>query len=135
MARTEVLDYQQLRSCLRAYAKPRNRISGLLADGDPIRVRKGLYVFSERYRRFPVSREHLANLIYGPSYFSLDYALSHFGLSPERVETVTCVTTGEHRHFSTPFGDFTYRPLPPAAALDDGVDRGTAPTCVGVADE
>ncbi len=111
--RTEVLDYQQLVSCLRGYAKPRDRISGLLADGSLIRIRKGLYVFGQRYRRTPLSREHLANLIYGPSYVSLDYALSHYGLVPERVENVTSVTTGENRRFSTPFGDFSYRPLPP----------------------
>ena len=111
--RLDVLDYQQVVSCLRGYAKPRDRISGLLADGSLVRLRKGLYVFGERYRRALLSREHLANLIYGPSYVSLDYALSHFGLIPERVEHVTSVTTGEKRRFGTPFGDFTYRPMPP----------------------
>jgi hypothetical protein len=70
-------------------------------------------VFGERYRRAPLSRELLANLIYGPSYVSLDYALSHYGMIPERVENVTSVTTGESRRFSTPFGVFTYRPLAP----------------------
>ena len=64
--RTDLLDYQQLVSCLGAYAKPRDRISALLADGSLIRVRKGLYAFGERYRRAPLSRELLANLIYGP---------------------------------------------------------------------
>jgi len=111
--RTDVLDYQQLVSCLRGYAKPRDRISGLLADGSLVRLRKGLYVFGEHYRRAPLSREHLANLIYGPSYVSLDYALSRYGLIPERVENVTSVTTGEKRRFSTPLGVFTYQPLPP----------------------
>lgn len=111
--RADMLDYQQLVSCLHGYAKPRDRISGLLADGSLIRLRKGLYVFGERYRRAPLSREHLANLIYGPSYVSLDYALSRYGLIPERVENMTSVTTGENRRFRTPFGDFTYRPLRP----------------------
>jgi len=100
-------------SCLRGYAKPRDRVSGLLAEGSLVRLRKGLYVFGERYRRTPLSRERLANLIYGPSYVSLDYALSHYGLIPERVENATSVTTGENRRFNTPLGDFTYRPLPP----------------------
>ena len=52
--RMEVLDYQQLVSCLRGYAKPRDRIGALLEDGSLIRVRKGLYVFGERYRRAPL---------------------------------------------------------------------------------
>ncbi|MDO8803709.1 MAG: hypothetical protein Q7R35_04710 [Elusimicrobiota bacterium] len=112
-ARTDVLDYQQLVSYLHGYAKPRDRIGRLLADGSLIRVRKGLYVLGERYRRAPLSRELLANLIYGPSYVSLDYALSHYGMLPERVENVTSVTTGGSRRFNTPFGVFTYRHFPP----------------------
>ena len=109
--RTDVLDYQQLVAALHEYAKPRDRISALLADDSVIRVRKGLYVFGDRYRRAPLSRELLANLIYGPSYVSLDYALSRYGMIPERVENVTSVTTSENRRFTTPFGVFTYRPL------------------------
>lgn len=110
---TEVLDYQQLISILHDYKKPRDRIGALLSGGDLVRLRKGLYVFGERYRRAPVSRELLANLIYGPSCVSLDYALSRHGMIPERVENVTSVTTGENRRFNTPFGVFTYRSLPP----------------------
>jgi hypothetical protein len=111
--RTDVLDYQQLVASLHGYAKPRDRITALLTDGSLIRVRKGLYVLGDRYRRVPLSRELLANLIYGPSYVSLDYALSHYGMIPERVENVTSVTTSENRRFTTPFGVFTYRPLAP----------------------
>ena len=111
--RAEVLDYQQLVACLGGYAKPRDRISALLAAGSLVRVRKGLYVFGERYRRGLLSREVLANLIYGPSYVSLDYALGAHGMIPERVEDVTSMTTGEKRRFTTPFGVFSYRPLCP----------------------
>lgn len=110
---SDVLDYQQVMSCLKDYAKPRDRISRLISEGSLIRVRKGLYVFGDRYRRAPICREVLANLIYGPSYVSLDYALSHYGMIPERVENVTSITTGENRRFSTPLGVFTYRLLPP----------------------
>lgn len=111
LARTDILDYQQLVTGLAGYAKPRDKIQALLAEGSLVRVRKGLYVLGERYRRALVSREVLANLIYGPSYVSLDYALSIHGLIPERVAEVTSVTTGEKRRFTTPFGVFTYRPL------------------------
>jgi hypothetical protein len=108
-----VVDYQQLTSLLRRYAKPRDRITALLAAGELIRVRKGLYVLGDRYRREPLVRELLANLIYGPSYVSLDYALSRHGLIPERVAEVTSVTTGEHRRFVTPMGVFSYRKITP----------------------
>jgi predicted transcriptional regulator of viral defense system len=76
-----------------------------------MRVKKGLYCFGEAFRREPLSREYLANLIYGPSYVSLEYALSHHGLIPERVETITSVTTRRSRDFDTPFGTFSYRML------------------------
>lgn len=105
----DVLDYQQLTSLLRGYAKPRDRITALLAGGELVRLRKGLYVLGERYRRQPLIREQLANLIYGPSYVSLDYTLSRHGLIPERVDEVTSLTTGEHRRFVTPIGVFSYR--------------------------
>ena len=107
----EVFDYQGLLQCLCAYAKPRDKIKRLLNAGDIVRVKKGLYVFGEAYRRTPVSRELLANLISGPSYISLDYALAWHGLIPERVNTVTSVTTGRSREFTTPFGIFSYRSL------------------------
>jgi predicted transcriptional regulator of viral defense system len=107
----EVFDYQVLLDALAGYRKPRDRITRLLASGAIIRVKKGLYCFGEAFRREPLSREYLANLIYGPSYVSLEYALSYHGLIPERVETITSVTTRRSRDFDTPFGTFSYRML------------------------
>jgi predicted transcriptional regulator of viral defense system len=107
----EVFDYQVLLDALAGYRKPRDKITRLLASGAIVRVKKGLYCFGEAFRKEPLSREHLANLIYGPSYVSLEYALSHHGLIPERVETVTSVTTRRSRDFNTPFGTFSYRML------------------------
>ncbi len=107
----EIFDYQVLMDALSGYRKPRDRITKLLASGVIVRIKKGLYCFGEVFRKEPLSREHLANLIYGPSYVSLEYALSHHGLIPERVEVVTSVTTRRSRDFNTPFGTFTYRML------------------------
>ena len=69
---TDVFDYQQLMDCLVGYAKPQDKIRALLRSGEIVRVKKGIYVFGEDHRRGPWSRETLANLIYGPSYLSLD---------------------------------------------------------------
>lgn len=110
----DVFDYRQLMDGLGEYSKPRDKIGALLASGAIIRIKKGLYVFGDAWRRGPISRELLANLIYGPSCVSLEYALSHHGLIPEQVAAVTSVTTGKARRFETPFGLFTYRPVPPA---------------------
>ena len=118
----EEFDYQTLIDSLKEYSRPRDKISDLLRKRIIIRVKKGLYIFGEGYRSKPYSREILANLIYGPSYISLDYALQHYGLIPERVEAVTSVSTGRSRRFFTPVGLFTYRMIP-LQAYRIGMDR------------
>jgi len=106
-------DYQTLLDALQEYRQPRMKISRLLADHTIIRVKKGLYVFGQSgYLQRPYSRELLANLCYGPSYVSLQYALHYHGLIPERVETLTSVTPTRNRAFSTPVGGFSYRAIP-----------------------
>ena len=118
----EVFDYQTLIDALKGLAYPRNRINDLLRQGVILRVKKGLYVFGDRYRKRPYSKEMLANLIYGPSYLSLDYALAYHGLIPERVEALTSVTPNRSRRFATPVGLFIYRQIP-ARAYEVGVIR------------
>lgn len=107
----EVFDYPALLSALAAYSKPRDKITRLLADGEVLRIRKGLYCFGEAFRREAISREYVANLIFGPSCVSLEYALGFHGLIPERVEALTSVTTRRSRAFATPLGRFTYETL------------------------
>ena len=70
----EVFDYQVLLEALAGYRKPRDKITRLLTSGAIVRVKKGLYCFGEAFRKEPLCREYLANLIYGPSYVSLEYA-------------------------------------------------------------
>lgn len=118
----EEFDYQSLLDSLRGYAYPRKKITSLLSKGEIIRVKKGLYLFGEGQRRSPYCRELLANLIYGPSCISLEYALHYHGLTPERVETITSVTCGRSRSFETPVGCFSYRMIP-MAAFSIGIDR------------
>lgn len=118
----EEFDYQTLLDAIKGYAQPRMKISSLLAKGTIVRVKKGLYIFGKSQRRGPYCRELLANLIYGPSYVSLEYALHYHGLTPERVETVTSVTCGRSRTFDTPVGTFSYRMIP-MEAFRTGMDR------------
>ena len=118
----EEFDYQTLLDAIQGYARPRMKISGMLAKGDIVRVKKGLYILGESLRRRLFCRELLANLIYGPSYVSLEYALHYYGLTPERVETVTSVTCGRSRTFETPVGTFSYRMIL-MEAFRTGMDR------------
>ena len=118
----EEFDYQALMAALPEYANPRDKVTALLRRADIIRVKKGLYVFGDELRRRPYSRELLANLIYGPSFVSLDSALSFHGLIPERVEALTSVTTKRPKSFATPIGSFIYRQSP-RGAFHLGMDR------------
>jgi hypothetical protein len=98
----EEFDYQTLLDILKHYSRPRDKITDL--------IRKG--VIGDRFRTRPYSRELLANLVYGPSYLSFEYALQYYGMIPERVEAMTSVTTGRSRRFMTPLGLFSYRNIP-----------------------
>jgi hypothetical protein len=106
-------DHVLLSSVLRqmGYAAPSKKIHALMKAGVLTGIKKGLYVFSPDHAQGPVTREVLANLIYGPSYVSLEYALAHYGLIPERVEVISSVTPKRDKVFKTPVGTFTYRRL------------------------
>ncbi len=105
-------DYQLAMDRVARYRAPRNKIRNLCVHGDLLQIRKGLYVAPSFPGRPPtVSPLALAALIYGPSYVSLESALSHHGLIPERVDEITSVTSKRAKRFQTPLGRFTYRPV------------------------
>lgn len=105
----EEVDYVFLMDRLKEYAQPRQKIRVWLQNKMLLRVKKGIYVFGQSSSRGPYCLEHLANIIYGPSIISLEYALSFYGWIPESVHEVTSVTTGRNKIFNTPVGRFNYR--------------------------
>lgn len=104
----EEVDYLFMKYALQSYANPRAKITSLLRSNELIRVKKGLYILDGN-RHKPFVKETLANLIYGPSYISLEYALAFYGFIPERVEMLTSVTNMKDKLFKTPVGTFSYR--------------------------
>jgi hypothetical protein len=111
----EIFDYQQAMSALSGYRSPRAHLTRLMREGRVVRIRKGLYVFGVELRRKALTPELLANLVYGPSYLSLEYALSYHDMIPERVAGFTSVSIGRSRSFDTPLGRFDYTRIPTAA--------------------
>lgn len=105
----EHLDYNILTDTLSGYSSPRDQIWRLVKRGELIQIKKGLYLLSDSFRKQPFSREILANLIYGPSYLSMHYALGYYGMIPERVTGITSMTTQRDKEFDTPVGRFSYR--------------------------
>src|SRR3989339_289298 len=57
-------------------------------NGDLIALKRGLYMFADA----KVSAAEIARHLYFPCYFSLEYALSVFGILPEAVFEYTLVT-------------------------------------------
>jgi len=110
--RHQPFDYQYLKGLLSEYRHPRNKISRLLDRGEIIALKRGLYVLDQRFG-VELVPGIAANLLYGPSYVSLDYALASHGLIPELAFQVTSVTTGRKKIFETAVGTFTYRQLEP----------------------
>jgi len=81
----------------------------LEADGSIIRLKKGMYVVSQEESGKPLSRELIANHLYGPSYVGREYALRYYGLIPERVYLLTSVTTKHSRDFENATGNYSYQ--------------------------
>jgi hypothetical protein len=91
--------------------RPVKKVFDLAKAGYLFPLRRGHYLnlSSDDYR--DVSLEYLANSLYGPSYISLEWALDHYSLIPERVERVTSVTTRPAWSVETPLGFFSYEHL------------------------
>jgi hypothetical protein len=105
---TDVFDYLELTNSLSGYANVRGKINRLLSNGEIIRIKKGIYTFPEPLRRHPLAAGPIANMLYGPSYVSGDYALAHYGLIPDMATVITSMTRGRPRNFKTPVGAFQY---------------------------
>lgn len=101
-----------LREQIGEYRSPNNKISSLEKAGDFIRLRRGLYVAHPRLSNMEISRELIANNLYGPSYVSCETALSYHRLIPERVDSVVSSTFKRAKRYSTPLGEFEYITVP-----------------------
>jgi hypothetical protein len=97
---------------LAAYRRPNEKIAYMLAKGDIVQLRRGLYVLGAARRGNPISLPLVANLLHGPSCVSLDFALSWHGLIPEGVIEVSSVTPRRAHAYATPLGKFSYTHLP-----------------------
>jgi hypothetical protein len=111
-APSEEIEYGFVMDCLKTYKNPRVKLHHLLKIKALIRVKKGIYIFGKNFSRKPYSTEVLANMMYGPSYVSLEWACQYYRLIPEKVTTVTSVTTQRSRQFQTPLGLFTFNHIP-----------------------
>lgn len=91
------------------YSNKNTKLSREVRDGKLFKIINGLYETNPNTPGYLLSGS-----IYGPSYISFEYALSFYGLIPERVSTITCATFDKKKkkQYETDFGVFTYRDIP-----------------------
>lgn len=104
-----ILTNDILKSNFYNYSNKNNKISREIKNKKIFQIVTGLYETNINTPGYL-----LAGSIYGPSYISFEYALSYYGLIPERVNIVTCATFDKKKkkNFNTQFGFFTYRDVP-----------------------
>ena len=98
-----------IKNNLTEYSNKDTKISRDVRDGKLIKIVNGLYETDSTTPGYL-----LAGSIYGPSYISFEYALSFYGLIPERVNVITCATFDKKKkkQFTNSFGTFIYRDIP-----------------------
>ena len=106
------VSHHTLAALLRSYKRPNDKISEWLAQQKLIPVKRGLYVVSPTLTGGLISLPLIANALYGPSYVSLEFALSHYGLIPEAVHQITSVTTRRAKTYNTALGRFSFQTIP-----------------------
>jgi hypothetical protein len=130
---TPYVDSQTLLRFLADYKKPREAILRMVKNQELIRLKNGFYLISEKITQGNsriIPFEQVANLLYGPSYVSMEWALSFYGMIPERVHTITSMTLGRNKEYHTSVGDFSYFTLS-SEAYSIGVTQKKAPGFIG----
>jgi hypothetical protein len=102
------LTHSVLLSLLGDYRSPNDKIVRMISEGVLLPIKKGLYTVSSEITGIPLSLPLVSNLLYGPSYVSMDYALFHYGIIPERVIEVTSMTIKRGKVYDLPIGRFSY---------------------------
>lgn len=106
------LSKQLLLDMLKEYKRPHDKMDELVKQELLIQVKRGLYVPGTKLNIARPEPVLVANHLYGPSYISLDTALSHWGFIPERVYEISSVTTNISRMYKTAVGRFSYKNMP-----------------------
>jgi hypothetical protein len=106
------INKQLLLDLLKEYKRPYDKIDELVKQELLVQLKRGLYIPGAKLDIDLPEPLLIANHLYGPSYISLDTALSHWGLIPERVYEISSVTTNNSKIYKTAVGRFSYKNMP-----------------------
>lgn len=103
------LSHNVVMDVLATYNRPNDKISEMIKSGELISLRRGLYVPGPELD-LPIPDSFvIANHLRGPSYISLETALSYWGLIPERVYEISSVSTKTSKTYETSLGRFSFQ--------------------------
>ncbi len=93
------------------YQSPNDKISELLKSKELVSIRRGLYITGSKMDLPTPEPFLIANHLRGPSYVSLESALSYWNMIPERAYEISSVTIKNSKLYKTPVGRFSYQQL------------------------
>ena len=96
---------------LTEYKSPNDKISELIKSEALISIRRGLYIAGPKLDLPTPEPFLIANHLRGPSYVSLDSALSYWGMIPERAYEISSVTIKTSKLYKSSIGRFSYKQL------------------------
>lgn len=105
------INHQMVMEMLSEYNRPNDKISELLKSGELLSIRRGLYIPGSELDLPSPDLFLIANHLRGPSYVSIESALSYWGMIPEKVHETNSATIKTSKNYSTPVGRFTYQHL------------------------
>jgi hypothetical protein len=112
------LDSTFLKDMLKDYRRPLDKVGEWVRQGYLVQLRRGLYAVGPELSHIKPEPFLVANHLYGPSYVSMESALSFWGFIPEQVVETVSMTAAKPHTFHTPLGRFSYHHLPsPYASL------------------
>ena len=112
-----VLTTSMLKKRYSDYSNPLDKIKRDTDSGVLIRINRGIYETDNS-----VNPCLLAASILSPSYLSFDYALSYYGLIPEKVFSITSASLGlrKNKTFINSFGRYEFSDIP-VEAFSEGL--------------
>ncbi|MDO8610656.1 MAG: hypothetical protein Q7R95_08985 [bacterium] len=88
------------------------KILQLTKNTNLISLKNGFYITKTYKTKAPTNyNEYLSNVLYYPSYLSLEYVLQKEGVLPESVMVYTSITNKTTKRFNNVLGSFNYRSI------------------------
>jgi len=109
--KSRVIEHSTISSILRnlGYKKVNDKIVWLKNKDILVPLKNGYYLYKSLSSDTLISKEIISNVLLGPSYVSLDYALWFYGLIPESVYEITAISIKRTKNFRNIYGLFSYK--------------------------